>query len=360
MLKPRKCRKALVIVSPRVKIAVGKKLIPVNGPWAANQFQLYTTTSMSFAMQGMHKVRPRRMVDQLGMVARKLGTTYKRYMERTFNPSPALKMIKEMDFTRTVPTEAGGEVPMKRFAWANAGAMHSDAFMGIMKACGTNVVMSPEYAHANHVPETEKKHYFATMEPKPQLVVTGCGLHNGVKMQQRMAGSKDILDPTKDGIKGVSLTETQMHVLMSEFATEAERNLVLQFKSRQMQEEMDDVIEAILGRVGQRNRDRLAELPLIIPDTENPKIRFTGLMSIHKAKEGELLPPNLEIKGVHLKQSTLSTDEVTRLIEGFGDPEEKELLARLSVPGAVITPEDEVALQRAARQCLFREIEHMG
>lgn len=358
MLKPRKCRKALVIVSPRLKIAVGKKLIHVDGPWAANQFQLYTTTSMSFAMQGTHKVRPRRMVDQLGMVARKLGTTYKRYMEKTFKPNLSLEVLKK-DYARTVPTEAGGEFPMKRFGWANAGAMHSDAFMSIMKACGTNVVMSPEYAHANHVPETEKKHYFATVEPKPQLVVTGCGLHNGLKMQQRMAGSKDRLDPTKDGIKGTSLTAMQMHTLMSEFATQVERDLIARLNSGQ-KKEMDDIIVTILGRMGQRNRDRLAELPDVIQDTENPRIRFTGLMSIHKAKEGELLPPNPELKGVHLKQSTLSTDEVTRLIEGFGEPEEKELLARLSVPDAVITPEDEVALQHAARQCLFREIEHMG
>ncbi|ANZ48714.1 hypothetical protein BIZ83_gp139 [Erwinia phage vB_EamM_ChrisDB] len=276
MLKPRKCRKALLILSPRLKIAVGKKLYTVNGPWAANQFQLYTTTSMSNAMQGMHKVKPRRMTQQLGMVARKLGTTYKRHMEKVFAPKLTLNMINEMDFTRAKPTEPGGSFPLNRFGWANAGAMNSDAYLDIMKICGTHVTTRPEFNYHDHIPNKDQKHYFAT-----------------------------------------PVAKSGHSVLTSECRTELSRQ------------------------------------------KESP-CASKAMMTIPEAKEGTLLDPELEIKGVHLKQSRLTTDQITTLIGGFGEQEDKDLLARLSAPGAVITPEDDAKLQKVAKQCLFREIEHMG
>ncbi|QVW55807.1 hypothetical protein pEaSNUABM9_00226 [Erwinia phage pEa_SNUABM_9] len=318
MLKPRKSRKALLIMSPRLKIAVGKKLHTVNGPWAANQFQLYTTTSMSIAMQSMHKVKPRRMLQQLGMVARKLGTTYKRHMEKAFAPKPGMyrpKPISEMNFTRTEPTEAGGSIP-PRLRWSNAGAMNSDAFLNIMKICGGGGVgTGPEYNYHDHIPNKDQKHYFATPEKNTTMMQHMRESNSHLTLTGR---PPETVNPTSElNERLLSEPRSGHSVLTSECRTELSRQKESPFASK-------------------------------------------ALMTIPEAKEGKLLAAELEIKGVHLKQSRLTTDQITTLIEGFGEQEDKDFLARLSVPGAVITPEDDAKLQKVARQCLFREIEHMG
>lgn len=71
MLKPRKCRKLLLIISPQLKAAKGKKLFAINGKWAGDEFVKYVNASPS--------IRP-----QLSMVGRKLGNIYRRHMEKIF------------------------------------------------------------------------------------------------------------------------------------------------------------------------------------------------------------------------------------------------------------------------------------
>lgn len=81
MLKPRKCRKLLLIVSPQLKAAVGKKLYAINGDWSGKEFIKFVNATPS--------VRP-----QLGMVARKLGNIYRRHMEKFF---PGDRMVDWTD-----------------------------------------------------------------------------------------------------------------------------------------------------------------------------------------------------------------------------------------------------------------------
>ena len=165
MLKPRKCRKALLILSPRLKVAVGKKLYTVNGKWAAQQFALYSKRTMVVPMKDMHGVSARPHPEQLGMIARKLGTVYRRHMEKIFAPCPKTDwgMVKEMEFSRAVPTEAGGQFPSARFGWTGAGATNSEAYEKVMDICNNSV----DFYYHNHVPNKDQKHYFATPEAKP-------------------------------------------------------------------------------------------------------------------------------------------------------------------------------------------------
>lgn len=184
MLKPRKCRKMLLIISPRLKAAKGKKLYVINGDWAARQFSLYSQRAMIVPMKDMHGVSSRPRPEQLGMVARKLGTIYQRHMEKIFAPRPKTDwgMVQEMDFSRAVPTEPGGQFPSARFGWSGADATRSEAYGKVMEICNDRV----DFNYHGHVPKTDQKHYFATLENKEPLVVTGCGLYNGIMMSQRM------------------------------------------------------------------------------------------------------------------------------------------------------------------------------
>lgn len=170
MLKPRKCRKMLLIVSPRLKAAKGKKLFAINGEWSGKEFVKYVNSSSS--------IRP-----QLGMVARKLGTIYRRHMEKFFSDD------RNVDWTALYPAPEAELPPrqagQKALAELLAGKLDFARAKPTSHA-GGNIDSRIDFNYHDHVPNTDQKHYFATPENKEPLVVTGCGLYNGIMMSQRM------------------------------------------------------------------------------------------------------------------------------------------------------------------------------
>ncbi|ANZ48438.1 hypothetical protein BIZ78_gp137 [Erwinia phage vB_EamM_Caitlin] len=130
MLKPRKCRKLLLIISPQLKAAKGKKLYAINGKWAGDEFVKYVNASPS--------MRP-----QFGMVGRKLGTIYRRHMEKFFSGD------RKVDWTKLhgVPET---ELPQRQTG--------QKALAEILS--GTRI----DFNYHHHIPDTTQKHYFATIE----------------------------------------------------------------------------------------------------------------------------------------------------------------------------------------------------
>lgn len=288
MLKPRKCRKALLILSPCLKVAVGKKLHTVNGKWAAQQFDLYSKRAMIVSMKDMHGDSTRPRPEQLGMVARKLGSVYRRHMEKIFAPRPNVDwgMVKEMDFSRSVPTEAGGEFPLTRFGWTGAGASRSEAYEKVMGVCNNRV----DFNYHDHIPNADQKHYFTTPEPNPPMVVTGCGLHNGIMMSQRMGAAKEgeVLHANPE-IKGVKLKQSKpgtdlvsavknnfdqdtLDAILKEFGTQIELDLINRVRSGKMDEETDRNIDSVTDVIMKRWADNLFKerdsVELSLPDSD--------------------------------------------------------------------------------------------
>ncbi|EII0295271.1 hypothetical protein LGP93_004237 [Salmonella enterica] len=111
MLKPKKRKDGAVIFSPRIAVAVGKKLLVQDGKWVSDGFSQYTSLCMSSEMNQMHgkKVRDRR--SQMPKVIRVVAGWYKRYMKKNF--PHAAPPFEEGSFVRTEPTEAGGELPVR-------------------------------------------------------------------------------------------------------------------------------------------------------------------------------------------------------------------------------------------------------
>lgn len=111
MLKPKKRKSGAVILTPRICVAVGKKLVAQDGKWVSDGFSQYTSLCMSTEMSQMHgkKVRERR--SQMPKVIRVVAGWYMRYMKKNFPQASA--PFEEGSFVRTKPTATGGEIPMR-------------------------------------------------------------------------------------------------------------------------------------------------------------------------------------------------------------------------------------------------------
>lgn len=219
MLKPRKCRKLLLIITPQLKAAIGKKLYPINGKWAGDQFVQYVNASPAR--------RP-----QLSMVGRKLGTIYRRHMEKHF------------------PVD-----------W-------------------TNIQGRPDG-------ETE--------------------------LPQRQTGKKALMDVLANRAQcGAFSKPAGEPVLTSQVRTDK-------------------------------------------PVTSMK--REWAIATRAPVKEGELLGAELEIKGVQLKQSKLTPDQITALVARFGELAEQQLIERLHSDGCVISPTDYDAMQEIGKRCMQRMLD---
>jgi len=84
MLKPRKCRKALVIITPKIQLAVGKRLITLDGKWVSEQFSEYLSRCTHDRKCAENGRKPKRSRQQCTQVARVLGSAYGWYMKNNF------------------------------------------------------------------------------------------------------------------------------------------------------------------------------------------------------------------------------------------------------------------------------------
>lgn len=248
MLKPRKCRKLLLIITPQLKAAVGKKLYPINGKWAGDQFVQYVNASPS--------KRP-----QFGMVARKLGTIYRRHMEKHFSVDWT-KLHDNNPGVSELPQRQTGQKALVEILSGKTGfARSKPTSLG-----GGNVTTSKiDFNHHDHVPDNTKKYYFA-LHGRPPETINGASMLNSQLLSQPRG----------------------------------------------------------------------------------------------KVHEGEVLPPELEIKGVHLKRSKLTTDEITEMVAKFGEIAEQQFIDGFKNGDKVIRPEDYDAMQEIGRRCMQRMFEKRG
>lgn len=90
MLKPRKCRKAMVILSPRISIVVGKKLLRQRPEINKLEFQLFSTC--------IDSGNPA----QCTMIGRALGGWFMRFMKKNYpdakTPHQFGKMVMDTAF----------------------------------------------------------------------------------------------------------------------------------------------------------------------------------------------------------------------------------------------------------------------
>ncbi|ANZ50576.1 hypothetical protein STRATTON_151 [Erwinia phage vB_EamM_Stratton] len=111
MLKPKKRKNGAVILSPRICVAVGKKLIVQDGKWVSEGFSKYASLSMCADMLKMHGKAGRNRRAQMPKVIRTVAGWYMRYMKKNF--PQAATTFEEGTFVRTEPTAIGGELPMR-------------------------------------------------------------------------------------------------------------------------------------------------------------------------------------------------------------------------------------------------------
>lgn len=111
MLKPKKRKNGAVILSPRVCVAVGKKLIVQDGQWVSDGFSQYSSLSMCAEMCKMHGKKGRDRRSQMPKVIRTIAGWYMRYMKKNFPQAAA--SFEESSFVRTEPTAPGGELPVR-------------------------------------------------------------------------------------------------------------------------------------------------------------------------------------------------------------------------------------------------------
>ncbi|AFQ96599.1 hypothetical protein G173_gp054 [Erwinia phage phiEaH2] len=111
MLKPKKRKNGAVILSPRICVAVGKKLIAQDGKWVSEGFSKYASLSMCADMLKMHGKAGRNRRAQMSKVIRTVAGWYMRYMKKNF--PQAATTFEEGTFVRTEPTAIGGELPMR-------------------------------------------------------------------------------------------------------------------------------------------------------------------------------------------------------------------------------------------------------
>ena len=152
MLKPRKSRKLLLIISPQLKAASGKKLYPINGKWAGDEFVKYVNASPA--------KRP-----QFGMVGRKLGTIYRRHMEKIFAGDRKVDWTTLRGVPETeLPQRQTGQKALVELLSDKTGFAHS-----VPTLVGVGGVTTPmiDFNYHDHIPNTGQKHYFATPEAKP-------------------------------------------------------------------------------------------------------------------------------------------------------------------------------------------------
>ncbi|QVW28655.1 hypothetical protein pEaSNUABM8_00158 [Erwinia phage pEa_SNUABM_8] len=300
MLKPRKCRKLLLIISPQLKAAIGKKLFAINGEWSGKEFIKYVNASPS--------IRP-----QLGMVARKLGTIYARHMEKHFGVGRKADWTKIRNVgEEELPQRQTGQKALAQLLAGKPGfARSKPTSLG-----GGNVATRLDFNYHDHVPNTDQKHYFATPEK------------NTTMMQH-----------TRDSIAHLTLTGRPPETVTP--ASELNERLLSEPRSSHSVLTSECRTEL--------SRPKLSELTMSDAECSVPA-------PYQEPKEGELLSPELEIKGVHLKQSKLDPSEVRRLVEAYGDIAEKQLIEKFF--SEVVTSErDDEAFQKVGRACLFRMLE---
>lgn len=111
MLKPKKRKSGVVILAPRICVAVGKKLVVQDGKWVSDGFSQYTSLTMCAEMRKMHSKKGRDRRSQMPKVIRTVAGWYMRYMKKNF--PHAAQPFEEGSFVRTEPTAAGGEFPVR-------------------------------------------------------------------------------------------------------------------------------------------------------------------------------------------------------------------------------------------------------
>ena len=120
MLKPKKRKDGAVILTPRISVAVGKKLVVQDGKWLSDGFHSYSAHAMADNMRVMHNSRGRNRRDQYPKPIRVLATWYMRYMQKNFGHDKSVgKIVHEYNFKRAQKTLAGGEVvpPPRRLGY---------------------------------------------------------------------------------------------------------------------------------------------------------------------------------------------------------------------------------------------------
>ncbi|ANZ48163.1 hypothetical protein ASESINO_150 [Erwinia phage vB_EamM_Asesino] len=111
MLKPKKRKNGVVILSPRICVAVGKKLIVQDGQWVSDGFSKYSSLTMCAEMRKIHGKRGRDRRSQMPKVIRTVAGWYMRFMKKNFPQSTA--EVDIASFVRNEPTAMGGELPMR-------------------------------------------------------------------------------------------------------------------------------------------------------------------------------------------------------------------------------------------------------
>ncbi|QVW55058.1 hypothetical protein pEaSNUABM29_00014 [Erwinia phage pEa_SNUABM_29] len=119
MLKPRKCRKAMVILSPRVSIAVGKKLVCVKPEDVKEEFMLFSNASSGFGKRAQ----------ECGMIGKSLGGWYLRFMKRNYPDAKPPQFVA------------------------------SSLVAGLLATPARNLSLKAEYRFDEFVPNKSLKHY---------------------------------------------------------------------------------------------------------------------------------------------------------------------------------------------------------
>lgn len=258
MLKPKKRKSGVVILAPRICVAVGKKLVVQDGKWVSDGFSQYTSLTMCAEMRKMHSKKGRDRRSQMPKVIRTVAGWYMRYMKKNF-PQAAVS-FEEESFVRTEPSAIGGEFPVR-----------------------TGTALQP-WPHLSLTNRPESK------SASPEI--------------ERLLRSKRSVVKSAPNENGVCLETTYT--------------------------KWED------GGYGVSSR--------WIDDQGRPT-----------NSKGELL--NLpEIKGVHLKQSKLSPEDVREMVATFGDAAEKQLIERLNSE-PILREGEEKAIQEIGRRCIRRAIE---
>ncbi len=111
MLKPKKRKNGAVILSPRICVAVGKKLIVQDGQWVSDGFSQYSSLTMCAEMRKMHGKKGRDRRSQMPKVIRTVAGWYMRYMKKNF--PQVEKLFEDGSFARTESTPMGGYLPTR-------------------------------------------------------------------------------------------------------------------------------------------------------------------------------------------------------------------------------------------------------
>ncbi|HHS7556215.1 TPA: hypothetical protein ACTPQ1_004505 [Salmonella enterica] len=286
MLKPRKRKNGAVILSPRISVAIVKKLVVQDGKWVSEGFSQYTSLTMCAEMRKMHSKKGRDRRSQMPKVIRTVAGWYMRYMKKNF--PHAAQPFEEGSFVRTEPSAICGEFPV-RTGTALQPRLH------------LSLTNRPESKPAS--PEIER------LLRSKRSVVKSAPNENGVCLETTYTkwedGGYGVSSRWIDGqgrptnrkgellnlpeIKGVHLKQSKpgtdlvsavknnfdqgtLDAILKEFGTQIELDLINRVRSGKMDEETDRNIDSVTDAIMKRWADNLFKerdsVELSLPDSD--------------------------------------------------------------------------------------------